>query len=96
MAWAVSTDEDERDWRTVVFLELIGAPHLVGVGLVLGLAGAFAATRFLQSLLFGVEATDWTTFATVAAVLSAIGLLASSIPARRATRVDPQVALRCE
>jgi putative ABC transport system permease protein len=65
-------------------------------GVVLGVAGAFATTRVLAKFLFGVEPTDPATFLGVASVLAAIALLAGLIPARRATKVDPLVALRCE
>jgi predicted permease len=70
--------------------------ELTGVGVVLGLIGAAALTRVMASLLFGVSATDLVTFSTVPLALMAIALLSSYLPARRATRVDPVVALRDE
>jgi predicted permease len=69
---------------------------LVSVGVAIGLAAAFGLMRLLGSLLFGVKATDPLTFVTVAATLSAVALLAAFIPAQRATRVDPILALRQE
>jgi predicted permease len=67
---------------------------LIGIGV--GLVGAFAATRAIGGFLYGIEATDPLTFVAVSLLLIAIGLLACYLPARRATRVDPIVALRYE
>jgi putative ABC transport system permease protein len=69
---------------------------LAVIGIVVGLAGAFMLTRFLSTLLFGVTATDPVTFIAVSLLLGFVACLASYIPARRATRVDPMVALRYE
>jgi ABC-type antimicrobial peptide transport system permease subunit len=69
---------------------------LVLAGIVIGVAGAFALTRFLTTLLFGVTPTDTVTFVLVSLVFFVIAMVASLIPALRATRVDPLVALRYE
>ena len=69
---------------------------LASVGLAVGLAAALAATRLLSSLLYGVRSTDAITFAAVSLILIVVALIASYLPARRAMRVDPMVALRYE
>ena len=82
--------------RDVLALVVREGLLLAAVGVAAGLAGSFALTRALAGLLFGVTATDPVTFAGVAGMLLMVALAASLIPARRATRVDPMVALRYE
>jgi putative ABC transport system permease protein len=82
--------------RDVMSLVLGEGMLVILVGLAIGLAGSLVLTRFLSGLLYGVSATDPLTFATVAALLLLIALAASCVPARRAMRVDPIEALRCQ
>ena len=82
--------------RDVVTLVLRNGMMLAGLGVAIGLAGAFALTRVMTTLLFGVTPTDAITFATVSALLLIVAFIACYIPARRATKVDPLVALRYE
>lgn len=80
----------------VLKLVLKQGTALIVIGLGLGLAAAFAFTRVISSFLFDVSATDPAIFAGIGVLLGAVALLACYIPARRATKVDPMVALRYE
>lgn len=82
------------DRRSILSLVLLQGLRTAGLGVVFGLAGAFALSRFLQSLLFGVGQHDVAVFAGVTILLLAVAIAACYIPARRATRIDPMVALR--
>jgi predicted permease len=82
--------------RDVLRLVVSQGMRMALIGIALGLAGALALTRVLESLLFGVGATDFVTFVGVPVLLVAVALLACYIPARRAARVNPLVALRHE
>ena len=82
--------------RAVTAMVMRHGTRLALIGIVIGVVVSVAATRLLASLLYGVSATDGLTFASVCILLSAVAILASWLPARRATRVDPTVALRAE
>ncbi|MFY9611400.1 MAG: FtsX-like permease family protein [Blastocatellia bacterium] len=82
--------------RDVIWLVLGQGLTLTMLGTVLGSVGAYGLTRLMESLLFGVSATDPLTYVVVAVLVALVALMACYIPARRATRVDPMVALRYE
>ncbi len=84
------------DAAGIVMLVMRRGAWLAALGLILGAAGAVALTRVMQGLLYGVGATDAYTFVAVAAILSSVALAACMIPARRAARVNPAIALRSE
>jgi len=80
-----------RDVRRLVFRYGFS---LIGIGLATGIACAIGLTRLLQTLLFGISSSDFVTYCQISALLAVVGLLACYVPARRATRVDPMIALR--
>jgi len=82
--------------RDVLMMIVKQGSKLILIGLAIGLLSAFALTRLVESLLFGVKAKDPLTFAVVAMLLAIVALLACYVPAWRATKVDPMEALRCE
>jgi putative ABC transport system permease protein len=82
--------------RDVLKLLLRWALSLVTLGVIVGVLGSVAVTRLLSGFLFGIKSTDPLTFTVIPVLLGTIALLASYIPARRATKVDPIIALRYE
>ncbi|MBZ5623127.1 MAG: FtsX-like permease family protein [Acidobacteriia bacterium] len=81
---------------SILFLVLWHGLRQLGIGLAIGLAGAFGLARVMKSLLVGVTPTDPTTFLVISAVLIVVGVVACWMPARRAMKLDPTVALRYE
>jgi ABC-type antimicrobial peptide transport system permease subunit len=84
------------DARSVLSLVLRQAMVPVAIGLLVGLAASLGGTRFLASLLFGVTARDPISFVSASALLIVVATVAALIPARRATRVDPVIAMRAD
>ena len=83
--------------RQSVFALFVGhGARLAAIGIACGVVGAFGVTRVVNSLLYNVSATDPLSFIATAAFLAAVAVLASYVPARRATAVDPMIALRTE
>jgi putative ABC transport system permease protein len=104
LAYAVVQRQREIGVRMAIGLSRSGVARLimldamkaVAPGLVIGLIGAFLATRFIQGMLFGIAAVDPVTYLVTAGVIVGVGLLASLWPASRASRVDPMIAMRAE
>jgi ABC-type antimicrobial peptide transport system permease subunit len=81
---------------SVIRLVVVQAFGLTAAGVAIGAGGAYGLTRLMKTLLYGITPTDAPTFAAVAATLAVVALLASYLPARRAAKVDPTIALRYE
>jgi len=107
MAYAVTQRTQEigirmalgADRRSVLMMVVRHGMVLTAIGIAIGLVAAYVLTKYLESLtsmLFGVEARDPWTFAIIAGLLGAVALIACLVPARRATKVDPLMALRYE
>jgi putative ABC transport system permease protein len=104
MAYTVSERTREIGIRMALGAERVDVLRMVmrrgivvtAAGLAIGFAIAFMLARILSSLIFGVSATDWQIFFGISLALAAAALTASYVPARRATRVDPVIALRYE
>jgi putative ABC transport system permease protein len=104
MAWTVTQRTQEIGIRMALgaqtgdVLELIikRGMALTLAGVTIGLIVSLALTRFMETLLFGVSATDPLIFSVIALLLTAVAMLACYIPARRATNLDPMIALRTE
>ena len=84
------------DSKNILILIVRSGMTLTGIGLLIGIGGALALSQILSSMLFNIGKYDPTTIVAVAGILIVMALLACLIPARRATRVDPMVSLRCE
>jgi ABC-type antimicrobial peptide transport system permease subunit len=82
--------------REILWLVLKQGMTLALTGLVVGIVATFGVTRFLSSMLFGITPSDPATFLMVSVLLTLVATLACAIPARRATKIDPIEALRCE
>ncbi len=91
----VRTALDARS-QDVLALVLRQGLLLPGLGIGIGLFGAIALIRYLEGMLYGVQPLDPMTYGSVAALFAAVTAIASYLPARRATRIDPMTALRCE
>jgi hypothetical protein len=82
--------------RAILALVLKQAGAWIAIGVIIGVAGASALSRYVESMLFDVRITDWQSYAAAVVLLSAMAIVAALVPARRAAKVDPISALRCE